>query len=51
MDVSKKLWTIYTDGFEVGNLTGYTAKEAESKARLIWKLQGNVKAEPVAYNE
>lgn len=49
MNVSKKLWTIYVDGSSFGNITGYSKQEAISKARLIWKLQGYVKAEPVSY--
>ena len=39
------LYEIYTDGDLVGQLYGECKTEAIVKARLIWKLTGNVTAE------
>ena len=38
------LYTIETDGEEVGQLYGKNEWEAKEKARHIWKLTGNVEA-------
>jgi len=40
----ESLYEIYTDGQLVGQLFGYSKKEAIAKARLIWKLSGYVTA-------